>query len=58
MATDYGIRILIDATVSDDKKAEIVRRVIQVLEAHTLALAHNAAYVEGSATDQVEITVT
>jgi len=58
MATDYGIRILIDAAVSADIKAEIVKKVIQVLEAYTLSLAHNAAFVEGSAADMVEITVT
>lgn len=58
MAVDYGIRVLIDSTVSDDVKAEIVRKVIQVLEEHTLALTHNASYAAGSATDQVEITVT
>lgn len=59
MATDYGIRILIDATVSADKKAEIVARVLQALQSRTLSLAHNAAFAEGtSTTDQVEITVT
>ncbi len=58
MATDYGIRIMIDSTVSDQDKADIVRRVLQVLETKTIALTHNAAYSEGSATDQVEVTVT
>jgi len=58
MATDYGIRILIDSAVSADKKSEIVQRVIQVLQGRTLSLAHNAAFLEGTGTDQVEITVT
>jgi HEAT repeat protein len=48
MAIDYGIEILVDSSVAADKKAELVRRVIQLLESETLSLAYATTYSAGS----------
>lgn len=58
MAVDFGIRVEIDSTVSADKKAELVRRVIQVLEDQTLSIVYAASYLDGTGTDQLTINVT
>jgi len=55
---DYGIHVRIDSSVSADVKADIVRKLIQVCEPRSLALAYVASYVEGNGTFQVEIDVT
>ena len=59
MAINYGIEILIDAAVTADKKAEIVRRIIQVLEYRTLSVAYAATYAAGTTSvNQQILTVT
>lgn len=58
MAVDYGIRIQIDAAVTDDQKAKISAEIMRVLRAHNISvLAYNASYSAGSATDQIEVTI-
>ena len=39
MAINYGVEILVDTTVSADKKATLVRRIIQLLESESLSIA-------------------
>lgn len=49
MPIDYGIEILIDDGESDDFKAQALRRILNVLDRHTVALTTLAtAYVAGS----------
>lgn len=57
VTADYGIRVQMDSTLSDDAKSEILRKVLQVLEPHTVALTHAASYAAGNGTFQVEIDV-
>ncbi len=58
MATDYSISILIDSTVPDNDKAEIVKRVYEALKFRTIAPTNAAAYVAGTRGDQHTLTVT
>ena len=59
MAVDYAIEVLVDSTVSADKKAEIVRRLLQVLESQTLSVAYAATYAAGTTSvNQQTLTVT
>ena len=58
MATDYSISILIDSTVSDNDKAEIVKRVIEALKFKTVALTNAASFTAGSRADQNTLTIT
>jgi len=59
MAVDFAIRIKIDSTVPADKRATLVRKVIQCLETQNLSIAYNVEYVEGTGTkNQVEVTIT
>jgi hypothetical protein len=59
VAVDYGVEILVGATPSDDKKADIVRRVLQSIDAHTLSIVYAASYSAGSSsTNEVTLTVT
>ena len=59
MAVNYGIEVLVDSTVSADKKAEITRRLIQVLESQTLSIAYAAAWAAGTTSvNQQTLTVT
>lgn len=57
---DYGIEILIDSTVSASKKAEILRKILQVLASFTLVLsALNTTYAAGTTSkNQLTLTVT
>lgn len=49
MAIDYGIEILIDDGESDDFKAQALRRILNVLDRHTVALTTLATtYVTGA----------
>jgi len=58
MAVNVGYEILVDSSVTDDKKAEIVRRIIQVLEPQTLSIAYVTTYAGGSgSTNQASVTV-
>jgi len=58
MAVNVGYEILVDASVSADKKAEIARKVIQVLEPQTLNLAYATTYAGGSSsTNQASVAV-
>lgn len=59
MATDYGIRVMIDSTVSDPDKLKILELVLAAVKFKTVVVEHNAAYAAGSGTtDQVELTIT
>jgi len=58
VTVDYSIRVLLDSTLSDDIKAEITRRVLQVIEPETVKMGYAASFTEGNGTMQVEITVT
>ena len=58
MATDYSISILIDAGVSDNDKAKIVKRVIRALEFRTIVPTNAASYTAGSRADQHTFTIT
>lgn len=57
---DYGIEILVDSTVSANKKVELLRKVLQILSTYTLALsALNTTYAAGTTSaNQNTITVT
>ena len=57
---DYGIEVLIDSTVSANKKTGILRKILQVLSSFSLTLsALNTTYAAGSSsTNQNTITVT
>ena len=59
-AADYGIEILVDSTVTASKKATLLRKILQVLSAYTLALsALNTTYAAGTgSTNQNTVTVT
>ncbi len=58
MAVNTGYEILLDTTTTADKRAEIVRRVLQALEHKTLSMTNTAAYSAGStSTNQATITV-
>lgn len=60
MATNFGLEILIDNSISgtDDKYAEIVRRLLQELETDTVNVTYAASYSAGSSsTNEVTITV-
>lgn len=59
MAVNYGIEVLVDAAVSADKKAELVRRLLQVLESQTLSVAYATTYAAGTTSvNQQTLTVT
>ena len=47
MAINYGIEILVDTSVSDDEKATLTRRILQVLESLTLSIEYNKTYAAG-----------
>ena len=56
MAT-VGYEILIGAAVSDDKKADLTSRILQVLQTETLSIAYVTTYVTGSGSgNQATIT--
>lgn len=56
MAT-VGYEILIGSAVSDDKKADLTSRVLQVLQSETLSIAYVTDYATGSgSTNQATIT--
>jgi len=58
MAINTGYEILIAAAVSADKKAELVTRIEQVLQAETLSVAYDTTYATGSgSTNQASIAV-
>jgi len=58
MAVNVGYEILVDASVSADKKAELARKIIQVLESQTLSLTYATTYAAGSnSTNQASIAV-
>jgi len=57
MATNTGYEILVDSSVSDDTKANIVRKVLQALQSRTLSVAYATTYAAGSgSTNQATIT--
>ena len=58
MATDYSISILIDSTVSDADKIEIVKRILAATQHKTVVLTNAAAYSAGTRADQQTLTVT
>ena len=55
---DYGIGIEVDSTVSADKKAEILRRVLQVLESESLSVATGVYAHNADSKNQIVLTVT
>lgn len=58
MATDFGLEILVDSSVSDDDKSNILRRVLQALAQDTLAVAYATTYSAGSSsTNEVSLEV-
>jgi len=58
MAVNVGYEVLVDSSVSADKKAEIMRKIIQVLEYRTLSVAYATTYSAGSSsTNQASIAV-
>jgi len=58
VATDYGVEILGDSSLSADDKSDIVREVLQSLSIDTLSLVYAATYVAGStSTNEVTVTV-
>ena len=58
MAVDIGYEILIATAVSADKKADLVSRVMQVLQTETLSVAYATTYAAGSgSTNQASIAV-
>ncbi len=58
MAINVGYEILVDSSLSADKKAELVRRILQSLEHKTLSVVYAASYsAGGSSTNQATITV-
>lgn len=44
MSINVGYEVLVDASVTADKKAELARKIIQVLEPQTLSLVYAATY--------------
>ena len=48
MAVDTGIEILVDSDESADKKSEVLRRVLQVLDRYTCTITYAATYSAGS----------
>lgn len=58
MATDYSISILIDSTVPDNDKAEIVKRIFEAMKFRTIAVTNAASHTAGSRADQQTLTVT
>ena len=56
--TDYGINIDVDAAVTDDKKAEILRRLIMTLESETITTTTGVYSAGGSSVSNVILTVT
>ncbi|GAI49004.1 unnamed protein product, partial [marine sediment metagenome] len=55
---DVGYEILIGAAVTDDKKADLTSRVLQVLQTETLSVAYVTTYVTGTgSTNQATITI-
>ena len=59
VAADYSIEILIDSTVSTNKKVELLCRLLQSLATYTLTLVLATTYSAGTSdTSQVSITVT
>ena len=58
MAINTGYEILIATAVSADKKAELVSRIMQVLQTETLSVAYATTYAAGSgSTNQASIAV-
>ena len=55
---DTGFEILIDSSLSEDKKAAILRSITQVLNRYDCEISYNATYDAGSSsTNQVSINV-
>ena len=57
MAINVVYEILIGAAVSDDKKADLTSRVLQVLQTETLSVTYAATYSAGT-TSKNEATIT
>ena len=57
MSINTGYEVLIGSGVSDDKKADLTSRVLQVLQMETLSIAHTAAYDAGT-TSKNEASIT
>lgn len=57
MAINTGYEVLIGSGVSDDKKADLTSRVLQVLQMETLSVSHTASYSAGT-TSKNEATIT
>ena len=58
MAVDTGFEILVDTGQSADKKSEVLRRVLQVLDRYTCTLTYATTYSAGStSTNGVSIEV-
>ncbi|MBA7478996.1 hypothetical protein ES707_14427 [subsurface metagenome] len=58
MAINVGYEILIGAAVSDDKKADLTSRVLQVLQSETLSVAYATTYDGGAgSTNQASIAI-
>ena len=58
MATDYSLSILIDSTVSDKDKLEIVKRIYAAVQHKTVVPTHAASHTAGSRADQHTLTIT
>jgi len=57
MSINTGYEILVGAAVTDDKKADLTSRILQVLQMETLSVAHAAAYSAGT-TSKNEASIT
>ncbi len=57
MATNTGYEILIGGNVSADKKADLITRVLQVLQSESLSVTHATTYA-GNSTSRNEATIT
>ena len=58
MGINVGYEVLIDTSVTADKKAELTRRIIQILESQTLSIAYITTYsANADSTNQATIAV-
>ena len=56
MAVDYGIAVNVSSSVSADKKASLMRRIIQILEQHSLSIV-TQVWAAGTPTNTYEVNI-
>mgnify|MGYP001611007481 FL=1 len=58
MAINYSVEILVDSSVSADKRTELVRKILHVLQGYTRTTTYAATYAAGTTSkNQDTITV-